>query len=342
MALRSSSSNGATGSTAVSVPVPAGVTAGDIVILVYTADASTVSVTLPSGFTSLAKQANWGQNVQSAEVSWKRASGSDSGTYSWGGTSGGDWAVQAFTFDGRDPGNPPVASAAKIQSTYVASPTVFTANALATSAGDDLLFLGVPDVGNSGPDALTAPSTGFSAVIANTQFGFGILGSAEQDNAPGGSVTASATFGTGTVVQSWLAWLVRIPELVAVTYTDAPSGGMVSSGSLTDALTHSSAITGGAQASGARVEALLRLVAPLAHATSAGSLVDALYRASSPVAQVTAGGSVLEVYHDGAISLRVSLVATDTGLLIVTATDVALLALAGSDDVLLALSASDV
>jgi hypothetical protein len=267
-------------------------------------------VTVPTGFSVLVSNPGYGPNGQQALVAWKRASGSDTGTYSFTGPSDADWACQAFCFDGRDPISPPVASTAAVHATYQASPTVFTANALTTVAGDDLLFLGCPDMGNTIPSTMTVPPTGFT-VTENTAFGITSLGSANEDNAAGGSVTASATFDCGAGVQGWLAWLVRLPKSTIVTYTDAASGGSVSSGSLVDELIHSHAGSGGAVSSGFLEEGHLYTDSPVAHATS--------------------GGSLVELYRDGSIPSRLSLLALDTSLLAVSGSDVHLLALSASD-----------
>jgi len=74
--------------TSIAVPVPSGVSAGDIVIVCLYVE-TTGTVTPPAGFTqkSSASTTASGQ-AHTARIFWKRATGSDSGTYtfSWSGT----------------------------------------------------------------------------------------------------------------------------------------------------------------------------------------------------------------------------------------------------------------
>jgi hypothetical protein len=70
--------------TTSSVPVPAGVANGDIIVVHFYVDDSTPTVTPPSGFTELTfptAPANLTAPIMRVRVYWKRATGADTGTY---------------------------------------------------------------------------------------------------------------------------------------------------------------------------------------------------------------------------------------------------------------------
>lgn len=209
MALRSSSSNSGT-SGLPSVPVPTGVAANDIVIVIQANDGAT-NPTTPSGFTSLAASTSFGPDGQSASIAWKLATGADTGSYSWSGTAPSPpWASQGYAFSGRDTGNPPVISTLKTQATATNTPWSVSTNAVTVISGDDMLYIGIPDPSTAGTDTLTTVPSGYT-LIANTVQTLAIIGSANEDNnTTAGSTTATGTF-TGTATAGWGAWLVRVP-----------------------------------------------------------------------------------------------------------------------------------
>lgn len=89
--------SGSTTTTA-AVPVPSGVASGHV-ILVHLYKESTASVTPPAGFTELAPAPTTTGNVISHHVFWKRATGSDSGTYSftWTGSAYREAVAERYT-----------------------------------------------------------------------------------------------------------------------------------------------------------------------------------------------------------------------------------------------------
>lgn len=89
--------SGSTTTTA-AVPVPPGVTSGQVV-LVHLYKESTATVTPPAGFTELTPAPTTTGNVISHHVFWKRATGSDSGTYSftWTGSAYREAVAERYT-----------------------------------------------------------------------------------------------------------------------------------------------------------------------------------------------------------------------------------------------------
>lgn len=77
-----------TGATTAAIAVPAGVTSGQIVLAFLYIESTTAITTVPSGFTECAASpiAATGLGLHSLHVYWKRASGADSGTYTFGWT----------------------------------------------------------------------------------------------------------------------------------------------------------------------------------------------------------------------------------------------------------------
>src|SRR5262245_16040026 len=131
-----------------SVSVPAGVQSGDIVILVATIDAAAAAFDpgdYPSGFTEL-HDVDVTFDGHSMSVSWKRLTGSDAGSYTFGALgASGDWICQAYAFSGRSPSSDPT-STSNIQNSSQSSPVTVSATGVTAVAGDDLLWISAPDV----------------------------------------------------------------------------------------------------------------------------------------------------------------------------------------------------
>jgi hypothetical protein len=213
MAYRDSTT--ATGSNATpAVAVPAGVQIDDIVIVAFTIDASAAAIDgadLPTGFVELAEQdctadgsTNW--------IGYKRLTAADTGDYQFGNIgSSGEWVCQAFAFSGRHATNPPVLSTTAVSNTLTNDPTV-TANGVTAVAGDDLLWVSLPDSNANTAGASQATPSSYNAAEAQ-QNGWSYAAGAYRNNVSAGATgTVGAVFTTpGAVTAGYVAWLVRIP-----------------------------------------------------------------------------------------------------------------------------------
>jgi hypothetical protein len=173
LAYRSSSTKSTDGTSTVSVGVPAGVATDDIIVIIASKDgAANATGAVPSGFTSFFTNTACTVDGQKVTAGWKRATGADSGSYTFGapGDAATDWICQAFAFSGRDTGNPPVAGTANVQNTGQSSPVTDNANGVTALSGDDLLWLSAPDstvsagvTGHTPPASYTERQDGTSA-----------------------------------------------------------------------------------------------------------------------------------------------------------------------------------
>jgi hypothetical protein len=228
MAYRQSTINKANSSAAPSTAVPTGVATNDIILLLGSFDQQTAtwSGQWPTGFTHLDEVALT-LDGQKVGISWKRASGADTGSYTCAGTPGSgvaaDWALIALAFSGRDTGNPPVKSTVASNNSSNASPVTATANAVTAVAGDDLAWLCGPDR-NSGTSTtvFTAP-TGHTLRQSGDQ-GFTTVAAATVDNVSAGSTgTVAGSYTLSASQSGWGVWLVRVPAAsVAATATPPP------------------------------------------------------------------------------------------------------------------------
>lgn len=218
MAYRDSTSN--TGNSATpSVSAPAGVANNDIVIIAIGIDSSAAAVDpadLPSGFTEF-NETDITADGHTAWIGWKRAGGSEPGTYTFGDLGSGavDWVCQAVAFSGRDTGNPPVCSTNNVQNTPQSSPITVTANGVTAVNGDDLLWVSVPDVTSSGAGNLHDPPTNYTEA-EDAELAWANLSMAYRENVSAGATgSISGTFNLSQDTAGWAAWLVRIPVATA-------------------------------------------------------------------------------------------------------------------------------
>lgn len=214
MAYRSSSANHGVGG-AISTPVPAGVQADDIVLLVVSVDDTSADFTtlFPAGFTML-KQDQPALDGQKVALGWKRLTGADSGSYTFGGSNSAQWACSAYAFSGRDTGNPPVCSASNVNSAGISSGGNVSANGVSALAGDDLAWIVGFDVGAGtlSSHTLNAPGT-YTIRQDDANPDWSWTGGASKDNVGAGAtgtVTGTATF-AGPSSVGYAAYLVRIP-----------------------------------------------------------------------------------------------------------------------------------
>jgi hypothetical protein len=224
MAYRDSTSN--TGDSNVPlVAVPAGVQINDIVIISLTTDTTGAVVDpgdFPTGFTELAEQictadgsANW--------IGWKRLSAADTGDYQFGHIfSSAEYVCQAFAFSGRHTTNPPVVSTTAVQNTAANDPTV-TANGVTAVAGDDLLWVSLPDQTAGTAGLSQATPTNFTPAESQ-QNNFSYAAGFYRNNVSAGATgTISSVLTTpGTATAGYVAWTVRIPAAPSTTKVPPP------------------------------------------------------------------------------------------------------------------------
>lgn len=235
MAYRSSASATGTNATTLTCPVPAGVQANDIVVLLCTCDISSADFTgkFPTGFTMFS-QGTVTTDGQKSALGWKRLTGADTGSYTVTiANTGSNWAIAAIAFSGRATASDPAASAANINNTGQASPATVSATGVTALAGDDLCWAGAPDLTLSGATAMTTtPPSGYTLrEDASRSFAWAELASQDSVGAGAtGTVSGSASWsGGGTAGR--IAWLVRIPAASAAAYTlDCTAGTMTVTG----------------------------------------------------------------------------------------------------------------
>jgi len=206
-----------------SVSVPAGVASGDIVVLVAAIDASAAvfdTGDYPSGFTEL-HDVDVTFDGHSVSVSWKRLTGSDAGSYTFGALgASGDWICQAYAFSGRDPSNPPT-STSNIQNSSQSSPVTVTATGVTALDQDDLLWISAPDVNlNDVGTGHTAPS-GYSEKEDAENAWSNLSGATKENVSAGATGSVSGTFTMSGNNCGWAAFLIRIPA------DTGPAGGYI-------------------------------------------------------------------------------------------------------------------
>lgn len=204
---------------------PAGVTTNDIVIIAVGFDATAAAfdpADLPSGFTELA-ETDITADGHTAWIGWKRAGGSEPGTYTFGDVGAtADWVCQAFAFSGRHLTNPPVASTTNVQNTGQSSPVTVSANGVTALDGDDLLWISVPDVTSSGAaNGHTAP-TNYTEQEDAENLWANLSGATRLNVSAGATGTISGTLALSQDLAGWAAWLIRIPLA-----DSGPPGGYV-------------------------------------------------------------------------------------------------------------------
>ena len=189
---RSSSSSGDDAwAAAVNVPVPAGATAGDVVLAaVSTWGTSAPTVTAPAGFTLKASYTGASANggTDTTRIYWKRLTAADTGTYqfTW---SGSQWSSgHAIAVSGAAASGDPIAVISRANS---ASASTFPTTSVTTTAASLLTWFGRND--EPAPGTHTPPS-GFTEVqdkdcmtLAHQR-----VGSAGTFSAAGGSYSGSA------------------------------------------------------------------------------------------------------------------------------------------------------
>lgn len=220
MAVGTPTTNQGNGGTP-SIAVPSGVAAGDIVVLVIQRDVAGATFTWPTGFTQL-KDIDQTGDGGSVGIAWKRLTGADAGTYTFGATVGSAaWLMAAVPLTGRHATDPPTISTDNIVNTTAGSPRTITANQVTAVDGDDILFISVPDVTTSGGgNGHSSWTAGYTEIVdAENTIGGGndwnnvAIAKAENVGAGAtGSKTVTFTMSAGSC--GFAAWLLRVPASV--------------------------------------------------------------------------------------------------------------------------------
>lgn len=206
-----------------SVAVPTGMAAGYEVILACAIDALDAAFDVgdwPTGFTELGEVDLTGDG-HSFALGWKRLTGADSGSYTFGSLTAGSpgWVCQAIAFSGRHDTDPPTISTIATNNSANASPVTITANGVTALDGDDLLWIGAPDVRAAGiGNGMTAPSgyTEKEDQESTTDGGWANLSMAIKENVSAGATgSVSGSFALTSGSSGWAAALVRIPAAAA-------------------------------------------------------------------------------------------------------------------------------
>jgi hypothetical protein len=212
------STTGTGNSATPSVAVPTGTAAGQIALLFLTTDSPTTQIDAgdePTGFTVFNQVDMTGDGGHAAAL-WKRLTGADAGSYTFGNLSiASEYTLQCILFDGRHATDPPVATQ-NVQNTPQSSPITVTATGVTAVAGDDLAWASSPDVtavdvgnGHDAPSGFTEVEDAEGADWTN-------LSIAYQANVSAGATgDISGTFNLTSNTAGWVAYLVRVPAAAA-------------------------------------------------------------------------------------------------------------------------------
>lgn len=213
--------------TSASVAVPAGMTAGDEVVLVCSVDNQGATLSWPSGFTEL-HQTDLSTDGQTTGAAWKRLTGADSGTYavSISGV-GGNYGIVAIPATGRHGTNPPVIGTVTADSNANAGTSLAESAAGVTAlAGDDILGVFMEDVGaaNIG-NGHSAWSLGGGEIIdlIDAGSGWANIGVSKAENVSAGSTgSLTATFSKSPSGNSgYVGYVIRLPSASSTTQVSA-------------------------------------------------------------------------------------------------------------------------
>lgn len=313
MAFRSSSSNFG-GGTNPSVSVPTGVATGDIILLKCSIDASAAvfdTADWPSGFTELA-EGDITHDGQSFAVAWKRTTGADSGTYSFGSLgSTNDWVVICEAFSGRHATDPPVIGTVTTNNSANSSPITTAAPGVTAVDGDDMSWTAVTDLNNGTSVPASTPPTNYTE-RKDTGANWSYMTSATRDNVSAGATgTVSGSYSWTSATSGWAAYLIRIPAAPAGDVSVGLTGQAATSagGSLGPAT--SAALSGSAlsAAQGTTVPATAKALSGQAASSASGTVIPsvaiALTGQSLSIGQgtVSAGGDIILALTGQALTL---------------------------------------
>lgn len=212
-AYRQSTSTSNSSTTIASCTVPAGAATNDIAIIIVSWDRSDVlPLSYPSGFTELDSATNT-LDGEAYGVGWKRLTGADSGSYTFGAIGATSaYNCHVLLFSGRHTTNNP-ASTENINNSGNTSPVSVSATGLTAVAGDDLLYIGGLDLSAAGVlSGFTEPSGYTERQDTCSSNGWVCIETATIDNVGAGAtgtVTGTATLSSDT--SAFVSYLVRIP-----------------------------------------------------------------------------------------------------------------------------------
>lgn len=184
------------------VPVPAGVTAGQIILVNLNKENSAV-VTPPAGFAEVATAVavTTGGQVQWHYLFWKRASGADAGTYSftWTGTI---WrSARAVRYTGCVASGSPVDV---VGTNFTATAVTTTPAVSVTTTGPERLL--VWSAGGNADDGTWTPPSGYTERVDQPMFGVATLDQAAAGSS--GSITGASSGSASKTV--WLIGLLPV------------------------------------------------------------------------------------------------------------------------------------
>src|SRR3990167_1830229 len=196
-----------------SVAVPTGVLADDICILAAGADQETANFEAgdwPMDFVELS-EVDLTLDGHSAAIGYKRLTGSDSGSYTFGtiGTAP-DWVAQALCFSGRHTTDAPTLTTATSNAGNT-SPVSVNASTITATGCADLLMVSAPDVDGDGIATGHAAPTNYTE-REDAENAWANLAGFSRDNVTAGATgTVTATLSLASGASGWVAWLVNIP-----------------------------------------------------------------------------------------------------------------------------------
>lgn len=217
----------ATGTTSVSLAIPAGTQLNDIIILIFSTDINGITPTYPAGFTQLDTTGIATPDGQQAGIAWKRAGANESGTYDITNlTNGTDTQGVAMSFSGRDTKTSPTLSVASSAASN-ASPVTINASAITTLVNDDLAWISAPDVTVTGAGNRHTFPTGYASQL-DVENGFTNIGVATNVAIKsGGTGTVTGTFTMTSGSAGWVAYLLRIPYVTSIRSTHKIRGNII-------------------------------------------------------------------------------------------------------------------
>lgn len=201
-------------SAAPAIGVPSGVTSGQIILVALYKEIVATVTTLPTGFAEATASpiSTTASGVHSLHLFWKRATGADSGTYTFGWTGSTYWEASATRFTGCiASGNPFDTGAGAPTSAQRSSNGTVTPGVSLTTQGADRLL--VHTGGNWQTGTWTA-ATGFTKRIDNAS---DLLLETETFTSAGASGTVTASCSGSSSETAWLGALLPVAAATSPT-----------------------------------------------------------------------------------------------------------------------------
>ena len=192
-----------------SVAVPTGVLADDICILAAGADQETANFEAgdwPMDFVELS-EVDLTLDGHSAAIGYKRLTGSDAGSYTFGtiGTAP-DWVAQAWCFSGRHTTDAPTLTTATSNAGNT-SPVSVNASTITATGCADLLMVSAPDVDGDGIATGHAAPTNYTEREDSENAWANLAGFSRDNVTAGATGTVTATLSLASGASGWVAWL---------------------------------------------------------------------------------------------------------------------------------------